>query len=235
MPSDLFGDVVSPPTSVGARKWYTVPLSLIAHVAISVPLVLAPLLATDMLPAVHDYVVFMPDGGVPPEPPPPPPAIEADARPRPNPDAAPIEPPDHIAPEPEAAIEMPEPLDAGVPGGVPGGGVVIAEPPPSLPPPVEQQPVRAGGDIEFPVKLRGAPPVYPAIARAAGVQGTVILEATIDVDGSVRDVKVLRSIPLLDQAAIDAVRQWQYSATRLNGVPVPVIMTVTVTFTLSRG
>jgi protein TonB len=84
------------------------------------------------------------------------------------------------------------------------------------------------------VKLHGPPPVYPAIAQQARVQGTVILEATIDVDGSVRDVKVLRSIPLLDQAAIDAVREWKYSPTILNGNPVPVIMTVTVTFTLNR-
>ncbi|MND07525.1 Gram-negative bacterial tonB protein [compost metagenome] len=65
------------------------------------------------------------------------------------------------------------------------------------------------------------------------MQGVVIIEATISTTGTVTDVRVLRSIPLLDQAAIDAVRQWQYSPTLLNGVPVPVIMTVTVQFTLS--
>jgi protein TonB len=75
-------------------------------------------------------------------------------------------------------------------------------------------------------------PVYPAIAQSARVQGIVILEATIGVDGKVIDAHVLRSIPLLDQAAIDAVRQWEYTPTMLNGAPVPVIMTVTVTFTL---
>jgi protein TonB len=65
------------------------------------------------------------------------------------------------------------------------------------------------------------------------VQGVVILEAVIGVDGRVSDARILRSIPLLDQAAIDAVQQWEYTPTMLNGVPVPVIMTVTVQFTLA--
>jgi protein TonB len=70
------------------------------------------------------------------------------------------------------------------------------------------------------------------MAQSARVQGVVMLEATIGVEGRVQDVRVLRSIPLLDQAAIDAVKQWQYTPTTLNGVPVPVVMTVTVTFAL---
>ena len=73
-------------------------------------------------------------------------------------------------------------------------------------------------------------PVYPAIARNAGVAGVVIVEATIGADGKVIDAKVLRSVPLLDQAALDAVRQWEYAPTLLNGVPVPVVMTVTINF-----
>jgi protein TonB len=75
-------------------------------------------------------------------------------------------------------------------------------------------------------------PVYPAIAQAARVQGIVIIEATIGADGQVTNARILRSVPLLDQAALDAVRQWQFTATLLNGVPVPVIMSVTVNFTL---
>jgi protein TonB len=62
----------------------------------------------------------------------------------------------------------------------------------------------------------------------------VIIEATIAADGHVMNARILRSLPLLDQAALEAVRQWQYTPTLLNGVPVPVVMTVTVTFTLSR-
>ena len=75
-------------------------------------------------------------------------------------------------------------------------------------------------------------PQYPAIAQSARVQGIVIIEATIGPNGKVHDAKVLRSIPLLDNAALDAVRQWVFTPTLLNGVPVPVIMTVTVQFTL---
>jgi protein TonB len=67
---------------------------------------------------------------------------------------------------------------------------------------------------------------------AAGKDGIVILEAVIAENGTVRDVRVLRSIPLLDQAAVDAVRQWQFTPTLLNGQPVPIVMTVTVNFQL---
>ena len=74
--------------------------------------------------------------------------------------------------------------------------------------------------------------MYPPIAQSARVQGVVIIEATIGVDGRVTQAKVLRGQPLLDQAALDAVKQWQFTPTLLNNVPVPVIMTVTVNFTL---
>jgi protein TonB len=90
--------------------------------------------------------------------------------------------------------------------------------------------VRVGGKIEPPIKMNDVQPVYPAIAKNAGVTGVVIIEATIGPDGKVIDAKVLRSVPLLDQAALDAVRQWEYRPTFLNGVAVPVIMTVTINF-----
>jgi len=76
------------------------------------------------------------------------------------------------------------------------------------------------------------PPAYPVIARSAGIEGIVILQATIGLDGRVDDVQVLRSISLLDEAAVTAVRQWRYTPTRLNGQPVAVVMTVTVSFRL---
>jgi protein TonB len=75
--------------------------------------------------------------------------------------------------------------------------------------------------------------VYPAVAQDAGVQGVVIIEALIGVSGKVTNARVLRSVPLLDQAALDAVMLWEFTPTRLNGELVPVIMTVTVQFTLS--
>ena len=92
--------------------------------------------------------------------------------------------------------------------------------------------VRVGGTIKPPTKIRHVNPLYPDVAREARVSGVVILEALIGPDGSVEDVHVLRSIPLLDRAAVDAVRQWQFTPTLLNGVQVPVIMTMTVNFTL---
>ena len=97
--------------------------------------------------------------------------------------------------------------------------------------PVER-PVRVGGPIKPPTKTRNVQPVYPQIAQSARVQGIVIIEATIDRSGKVTDARLLKSIPLLDQAALDAVRQWEYEPTLLNGVAVPVIVTVTVNFTL---
>ena len=107
----------------------------------------------------------------------------------------------------------------GVVGGVAGGDA-------------PDGPVRVGGTIKDPQKLKHVNPSYPAEARQARVQGVVILEALISVDGRVQDVKVLRSVPMLDEPATEAVRQWVFTPTLLNGVPVPVIYTVTVNFAL---
>jgi protein TonB len=93
-------------------------------------------------------------------------------------------------------------------------------------------PVRAGGSIAPPQKTKDVRPVYPADAATARVQGVVIVEATIGVDGRVSDARVLRSIPMLDEAALEAVREWEFTTTTLDGVAVPVIMTVTVNFSL---
>ncbi len=95
-----------------------------------------------------------------------------------------------------------------------------------------QAPVRVGGDIKEPRRIYDVKPVYPEIAQQGGIQGIVIIEAIIGVDGSVEEARILRPVPLLDQAALDAVTQWRYTPTLLNGQPVRVVMTVTVTFTL---
>jgi protein TonB len=115
----------------------------------------------------------------------------------------------------------------GVPGGVVGGvaggvsGGVDAT-----------GAIRVGSKIAPPTKIKDVRPVYPEVARAARVQGVVIVEVRIEADGTVSDARILRSIPLLDQAALDAVRQWEFSPTLLNGVVVPVIATMTVNFRL---
>jgi|GEM_PF-1599351 len=93
-------------------------------------------------------------------------------------------------------------------------------------------PIRVGDSIPAPRKLVDAAPEYPEVAKSAGVQGAVILDAVIGTDGKVQDVRVIKSIPLLDQAAIETVRKWVFEPTIINGVAVPVITTVTVTFKL---
>ena len=91
--------------------------------------------------------------------------------------------------------------------------------------------VRPGGRLMPPKKIKDVPPVYPPLAKSANISGAVTIEATIGVDGKVVDAKVINSIPMLDQAALDAVRQWEYLPSMLNGQPVPVLVTVTVNFT----
>ena len=104
---------------------------------------------------------------------------------------------------------------------------------PGTPVPPAPHSLRIGDDIVAPAKTRNVNPVYPRIAISARVQGTVVIEATIDREGKVSEARVLRSIPLLDQAALDAVRQWEYAPSRVHGKPVPVVMTVNVKFALN--
>ncbi|HXT70188.1 MAG TPA: energy transducer TonB [Vicinamibacterales bacterium] len=98
----------------------------------------------------------------------------------------------------------------------------------------KRPPVRVGGDIKEPKKIKDVKPVYPEEAQRAGVQGIVIIETVIGTDGTVQQAQVLRPVPILDKAALDAVMQWRYTPTLLNGEPVEVIMTVTVTFSLTE-
>jgi len=110
-------------------------------------------------------------------------------------------------------------------------------PPPPPPPPVPtwapgDSPLRIGGNVKAPVKTKNVAPVYPQDARDANVSGVVIIEARIDQNGRVSDARVIRPVALLDQAALDAVYQWEFEPTLINGQPVPVIMTVTVNFTV---
>jgi protein TonB len=94
--------------------------------------------------------------------------------------------------------------------------------------------VRVGTGIREPKKLVHVAPTYPELARVSRIEGKVTMEAILDVTGKVESVRVLSSQPLLEDAAVRAVRQWRYSPTLLNGVPVPVLMTITVVFTLAR-
>ena len=234
MARDLFRDITRPFHGAGARSRYTVPLSLAAHTAAVAAIVVVPLVASDALPALRGRLTLSTITAlVPPEPPrprlirtPPEPSLA-------DPDAAPLDAPDGFRKEPEPPPSDPGGVDPGV-GVLNGikGGLDTLTPPPPAPEPRAPATVPVGGIVKAPTKIADAAPVYPAIAQAARVQGIVIIQATIGVDGRVVDATVLRSVPLLDEAALIAVRQWRYTPTRLNGAPVAVVMTVTVNFQL---
>ncbi len=124
----------------------------------------------------------------------------------------------------------------GIPAFAPGAlqpGVVSIAPPPPPPPTGKREPIRVS-ELQNSKLIRRVEPVYPPLAIKVHLEGVVLLQATIDELGVVTDVKVLRGKALLTQAAVDAVRQWRYSPTILNGEPMPVVTTITVNFKLSR-
>jgi protein TonB len=239
-----------------AARGGTTPLliSTATHLIVVAVLIIVPLMyvSTD-LPAVPDMLAFVVSAAPPPPPPPPAPPAPKSAKPSvvksqlpARVQAAPAQAPTAIVEE--AVIEsgtddgVPGGVEGGVPGGVVGGIVggllTTALPPPPRPPPppppvVERAPVRIGGELTAPALLERAEPDYPPFAVRAQVQGIVILEAVVDRNGRVEDVRVLRSIPLLDSAAVAAVRKWRYSPLLLNGQPERFVLTVTVSFSLA--
>jgi len=119
----------------------------------------------------------------------------------------------------------------GVFGGIPGQGMVAAVAPPP-PKPAAPQRVKQGGNVTAASIITQTKPLYPPLARQARIQGNVVLHAIIDKDGKVAQLEVISGHPLLVQAALDAVKQWRYKPTQLNGDPVEVDTTITVTFTM---
>jgi protein TonB len=233
----------------------TVPLviSTTLHVIVVGALLAIPMFYIQAdLPDVPDMLAFVVAAPPPPPPPPPPPRAATPPKPKvvkPLPTSgvrpAPTKAPPEIVPESDVDIGseegIPGGIEGGVPGGIPGGivgglvpdSVIPLPPPPS--PPVERAPVRVGGAITAPALIHRVEPVYPPIAVRAQVRGIVILEAVVGPTGQVEDVRVLRSIPLLDKAAVEAVRRWRYSPLLLNGKPQRFVLTVTVSFNLSKS
>ena len=216
-------------------RFYTLVLSVTAHAVALIFLVAIPLVALDAVPAARGLTEFIrADAALPDPPPPPHRGRAADARSAAPP--APTTAPEQIEPEVDTPpFASPTPFDGPDLGGLPIGDPtgMLPNVPPAVPP-APKPTYRAGGNIRPPAKVRHVPPVYPPIAQQNKVAGTVILEAVIAENGRVRDVRVLRSVPLLDQAAVDAVRQWHFTPTLLNGEAVPVVMTVTVRFQLNE-
>jgi len=96
---------------------------------------------------------------------------------------------------------------------------------------VPQVPVRVGEGINPPARKKQVRPAYPDEARNAWIQGVVTLDVVVDSKGNVKDITVIRSVPLLDEAAVEAVREWEYEPTVVNGEAIPVVMTVALVFT----
>jgi protein TonB len=212
--------------------------SFLLHAALLLGVIALPLLMPEGLlpPASVTRAFFVgPPLIAPPMPPPPPPRVAATPQIRRRPPAdeegralmAPVETPDRVVPETGGgAIPAGDPggVEDGVPGGVVGG---VLKDRSESPPPTE--PFRENKE---PIKLKNVAPIYPDIAVRANIQGNVILECTVSPLGQVTDVKVLRGIPLLNAAAVEAAKHWEYTPTLRDGIPVPVIFTVTVTFAL---
>jgi periplasmic protein TonB len=232
MPGIMFQDVVSP-RARSNRKWYTVPFSFLVHTFVLAVLVAVPLIATtDMFPAPRPYMEFV-TPYVPVIPTAPPPARRAASPPAAVKTAgAPVVAPESIGVE-SGVIFEPDRVETtgidGLIGGLEVGQIAVDDAPPPAPP-VAAAPVVVGGNIKRPTRTKYVTPDYPAIALSVKAQGVVIIEAVIDTDGKVEQARVLRSQPLLDEAALAAVREWEYTPTLLNGTPVPVSVTVTAVY-----
>ena len=233
MPGLMFQDVVCS-RAKSTSRWYTVPLSFLVHTFILAALIVAPLIATDLLPKPRALMQFV-TPYVPVVPAAPPPARRvAPTATSPAAPGVPVVAPDAIGVESGVVFEPENVATTGIEGIITGGvGQITVDAPPPPAPPAATGPLVVGGNIKPPARTRYVAPIYPEIARNARVQGVVILEAIIGADGKVEQARVLRSQPLLDDAALAAVRAWEYTPTLLNGQPTPVIMTVRVQFRLS--
>jgi protein TonB len=207
-------------------------------------MILIPLIYTEALPKqqLMTFLVAPP----PPPPPPPPPAATPQVVKKVQTDIiqGQLRTPTKIPKKIEKVVEdtAPAPASAvlgGVPGGVPGGttggvlgGVLSAAsgPPPKIAAP---QKVRVSEGVLAGQALSQPKPLYPQIAKAARVQGQVVLQATISKQGTIENLKVVSGHPMLIQAALDAVKQWRYKPYMLNGEPVEVETTITVNFTMT--
>lgn len=235
MPDELFRTVVV--RRPAAHRFGAVPLSVAVHAAVIVVAVIVPLIATDVLPAVSIPLVLrqapmpavvVPDVRIPPRGRPPAIAVPTDLP------GTPLVAPAGITNNNIAMPEIPQirTIDPGAITGV-QANVELEAPPPTAPRETKPTaPLPVGGKVSAPRRIRSEPPVYPQFAITARVQGVVVIEAIISTTGAVQQARVITSVPLLDEAALAAVRQWIFTPTLLNGVPVPVIMTVNVEFKL---
>src|SRR5229473_4217415 len=238
--------VVSSPKSKKTNKPWTVILSMVLQATFLAILILIPLIYTEALPRASLATLLI--APPPPPPPPPPPAAAPVVHVKPQVhlmDAGKLVAPKVIPKDIKIIKEDAEPdpmgMQGGVPGGVAGGsmggviGGVIGgmggAPPPPRP---AQQRIRQGGSVQAALLVNKVTPVYPPLARQTRISGTVRLHAIISKSGSIQSLEVISGHPLLVRAAMDAVQQWRYKPTLLNGEPVEVDTTIDVIFSLNQ-
>jgi periplasmic protein TonB len=238
--------VVSSPNPKKTNKPWTVILSMIFQTAFLAVLILIPLIYTEALPKTMMATLLV---APPPPPPPPPPPIAQIVHVKPQVhlmDAGKLVTP-KVIPKDIKIIKEDAPdmsnmgMQGGVVGGVAGGqmggviggviGGVGGAPPPPKP---TQTRIRQGGNVTAAKLVNRVQPLYPPLARQTRISGTVRLHAIIGKNGAVEQLEVMSGHPLLVQAALDAVRQWKYQATTLNGEPVEVDTTIDVIFSLNQ-
>jgi protein TonB len=236
----MFDDLVeSTAVKKKTNKSWAVVLSAIVQTVILGVLILIPLIYTEALPKAMLSTLL-----IAPPPPPPPPPPPAPVKPIIKPVARLIQSGKLMQPRAipkEVAVfkeaELPPDVinstpQGGVFGGIPGQGLIggaALPPPPKAAAPAR---IKQGGQVTAASIINQTRPVYPPLARQARIQGNVVLHAIIDKDGKVAQLEVISGHPLLVQAALDAVKQWRYKPTQLNGDPVEVDTTITVTFTM---
>lgn len=238
----------------GTGKSVPAAVSVTVHLLVVMVLALIPMIYTDAIPlaGIHDVLV------TPQPPPPPPPArksikvigvqrivTQVHSSMMTIPSEIPREIPriNDSGPDTNTSgdsdIGVPGGMPGGVPGGVPGGlGQWLRPLTPAPAPAPKEVPappirVRKGGEVQQADLIYAPRPAYPFLAKSSRIQGAVVLDAIISKDGTVDNLAVKSGHPLLIQAAMDAVRQWRYRPTLLNGEPVEVITTITVNFTLN--
>jgi periplasmic protein TonB len=238
--------VVSSPNPKRTNKPWTVVLSMIFQVAFLAVLILIPLIYTEALPKTMMATLLV---APPPPPPPPPPPIAQIVHVKPQVhlmDAGKLVTP-KVIPKDIKIIKEDAPdmssmgMQGGVVGGVAGGqmggviggviGGVGGAPPPPKP---TQTRIRQGGNVTAAKLTNKVQPMYPPLARQTRISGTVRLHAIIGKNGSVEQLEVMSGHPLLVQSALDAVKQWKYQPTTLNGEPVEVDTTIDVIFSLNQ-
>jgi periplasmic protein TonB len=229
--------VVSSAHPTKTHKSWTVALSAIVQSIILGILILIPLIYTEALPKgmLNTFLV----APAPPPPPPPPAApvktVRAPKIVQLNKMVAPT-----VIPKNVAMIKDEAPVIYTNGGGVDGGtgnGIlngIIGSGGSGPPPPPTKAPsrIRVGGNVQAASLVNKVTPQYPPIAKTAHVSGTVVLHAIIAKDGSIQELQYMSGPPLLMKSAMDAVREWRYKPTMLNGDPVEVDTTISVVFSL---